>query len=169
METIIKDNFLPIPFLNNLEDYLLYNVPHYWGHSSIENSPPFYFSKLDSNDSNLVKIYNLISNTYSPKSKLLRTYSNIQHLGMDGTFHKDDGDVTFLIMVTKNPIKGGGEFEYIDKNNKTHTISYQQNRLIIFDAQLKHRGLAYKDNKPRITLAYKTKINNKSSDEHNDR
>ena len=72
---------------------------------------------------------------------------------MNGVFHKDDGDITCLYMVTKSRKNNDGSFE-IEGDKK---IQFIQNRLICFDSNKMHRGLA--PNKGiRITLAFKTKI-----------
>ena len=158
MKIIVKDNFLDPLLIDYLSGYFLYNVPHTWGQYTDEDKK-FYWSLLDIRNPILEYVY-LKSQNEIPNINIspTRTYINIQHQGMDGGFHTDDGNITLLLMITPTPNNGGGEFEYKDNNNQIQKIEYKQNRLIIFDADIKHRGLAYKENTPRITLAYKTKI-----------
>jgi hypothetical protein len=152
----LLDNFL-IKYLNRK---FLYDTPHILRGGSMEGTPPFYLSNLNPEELMIGYIYRkIINEILNIDCSIIRTYLNIQHRGMDGSFHPDDGDVTLLLMITDNPKEGGGEFEYIDKNDQINKIEYKQNRLIAFDASIKHRGLAYKGNESRITLAYKLKIN----------
>jgi len=155
MKIIVKDNFTPN--INKLNKLFLYETPHYWGHASTNDGDPFYSTPLDIDHPNLIEIHNDIIKSAPMELKMIRAYLNIQHQGMDGVFHDDDGDVTMLLMITDNPKKGGGEFEYKNEKGDIIKIEYKQNRLIIFDSKIKHRGLAYKENKPRITLVIKNK------------
>lgn len=157
MKVIVKDNFLSN--IDKLNELFLYKTPHYWGHASSKfRENPFYNSSLDITNPNLIDIHNKIIKDSPLKLKLIRAYINIQHQDMDGVFHNDDGDVTMLLMITNNPKKGGGEFEYIDEKGDVVKVEYKQNRLIIFDSKIKHRGLSYNEPNPRITLAFKNKI-----------
>ena len=72
---------------------------------------------------------------------------------MDGCFHKDDGDYTGLLMVSKTLDKGDGCFV-----TEKESVDFVSNRVIVFNAKEKHKGNAPKDNSkgPRITLAFKT-------------
>ena len=71
---------------------------------------------------------------------------------MNGYYHNDNGDITCLYMLTKTREKDG-DFQIKGEDK----IKFVQNRLICFDANKMHRGLAPKDG-VRITLAFKTKI-----------
>ena len=78
---------------------------------------------------------------------------------MPGGFHQDDGDTTFVLMTSKTLQKGSGQFQIQINNdeNKLEPFDFIQNRLIIFPAQWKHRGLdPVEHSTPRITLAFKT-------------
>ena len=156
MKIKIIDNLLDNFLIKYLHNKFLYNTPHIYEGRSINNKPNFYVSPLNLNDSIIEYIYLKITNKILKiNCSVQRTYLNIQHSNMDGDFHIDDGDITALLMITNNPKDGGGEFEYMDENGKIQSIEYKQNRLIIFDTNIEHRGLAYKGNEPRITLAYK--------------
>tara|TARA_B110000285_G_scaffold213664_1_gene258192 strand:- start:170 stop:673 length:504 start_codon:yes stop_codon:yes gene_type:complete len=162
MSVIIVDNFLDPILIDLLNIKFLYETPHTWGHSSNsfsqnhEKEDMFYAANLDSNDFTLKYIHLKLSNHLRLQTEIKRVYINIQHNNMKGNFHYDDGDITTLLMITPTPQKGG-QFEYIDQNNKIKTIPYEQNKLIVFNG-IKHRGCCYVDDKPRITLAYKLNI-----------
>jgi len=154
----LLDNFL----IKHLNRKFLHDTPHMFRGGSMKDTSPFYLCNLNPEELMVGYIYHKIVNEIlNIDCSIIRTYLNIQHSGMDGSFHPDDGDITLLLMITDNPKEGGGEFEYIDENEQIQKIEYKQNRLIAFDANIKHRGLAYKGNEPRITLAYKTNFNQK--------
>ena len=78
---------------------------------------------------------------------------------MPGEFHEDDGDTTILLMTSKTLQKGSGQFQVQINNdiNNIQPVDFIQNRLIIFPALWKHRGLdPIEHATPRITLAFKT-------------
>jgi hypothetical protein len=84
--------------------------------------------------------------------KIIRAYANLQFSGMNGEWHTDDGDTTCLWMATKSLPKGSGEFK-----TKKQSVKFDFNKLVIFDANKPHKGMAPKElNTPRITLAFKT-------------
>jgi hypothetical protein len=149
----VTDNFLEKDFINFLNEYFL-NMPHYYGHSSNNNDNYFYMTNVNFNE----PIINFLCKKIFKKNiKILRSYINVQHVGMDGEFHEDDGENTYLIMISKTLSEKSGEFQIIDKNNEIKSFSFIQNRLISFPAKLKHRGLApLEKNTPRITLVFKT-------------
>lgn len=157
----IIDNLLDNFLIKYLHNKFLYDIPHFFrGNSFDKHNKSFYTSPLDLNNSIVEYIYlKIVNEILKINCSIQRTYLNIQHTNMDGDFHIDDGDITVLLMITNNPKEGGGEFEYIDENNQIQKIEYKQNRLIVFDTNIEHRGLAYKGNEPRITLAYKLKLN----------
>ena len=160
MNITIKDNFLDFSFLNYIEDYFLYKTPHYWGHTStIDSNNPIYISKLSQDNIIVDYIYQKINQEIiNLETEILSVNTNIQFNHMQGELHSDNCDVTALLMITNKSSIGGGEFEYVVKNNKTERIEYKPNRLIVFNSKIGHRGLPYHDNNPRITLAYKLKI-----------
>jgi phospholipid N-methyltransferase len=87
---------------------------------------------------------------------VLRVYANVQFTNMKGEFHQDDGETTFLLMVSKTLEKNSGQFQ-IKINNTIESIDFQQNKLIYFQSKLFHRGLDPKEHGiPRITLVFKT-------------
>jgi len=153
METKIIDNWLDKDLVLYLENYFLYNFPHYYGHKSNDkDSESFYNSGLNPNDALNNFLFYKLKKTLNKNLKLERMYINIQHPNMNGSFHTDDGDMTCLYMVTKTK-KNSGYFEIKNENK----INFIQNRLISFDAKKMHRGLS-PDNGVRITLAFKTHV-----------
>jgi hypothetical protein len=149
----VTDNFLEKDFIIFLNEYFL-SMPHYYGHSSNNRGDNFYMTDINSNE----PIINFLCKKIFKKNiKILRSYMNVQHMGMNGEFHQDDGDNTYLIMISKTLSEKSGEFQIIDKDNEIKSFSFIQNRLISFPAKLKHRGLApLEKNTPRITLVFKT-------------
>jgi len=154
MKTIIIDNWLNKNLVDYLEEYFLYKFPHYYGHKSNEKDPDdsvFYNSNLNPDDALNSYLFYKLQKTLDMKLKLNRMYINIQHPGMIGSFHTDDGMMTGLYMATKT-LNNKGSFEI---KNET-PIDFIQNRLIAFDAEKLHRGHAPNKGEVRITLAFKT-------------
>jgi hypothetical protein len=148
----IKDNFFEKDLINFLNDYFL-NLPHYYGHSSTGNSEKFYTHHFNVDN----PLINFLCTKINKNIKILRVYINIQYNNMNGEFHTDDADTTYLVMVSNTLEKGSGQFQLINKNNEIQSIDFIQNRMIFFTSNLKHRGLApLEKNTPRITLAFKT-------------
>ena len=172
---VIK-NFLPSDLIGFLHNYYL-TLPHFYGHTSSplkEEGNPFYTHELNPRDplTNYlcIKIKEAISKDEPLSFK--RAYLNIQHVGMEGSFHDDDGDNTILLMIS-NTSRDGGCFEYIERvinpdkpitaqswkvreDDKIKKIPFVQNTLIKFNSKFLHRGCAPKKG-VRITLAFKTK------------
>lgn len=148
------DNWLPKDLIEYLDEYFLYEFPHFYGHkSAAKTTSEFYNSNLNPHDGLNKYLYTKLLKTLDNKVEILRAYINIQHPGMDGVFHWDDGDVTCLYMVTKT-LKKGGYFEI--KGEKK--IPFVQGRLICFDAKKLHKGHApINKGDVRISLVFKTK------------
>jgi hypothetical protein len=156
----VIDNFLDLDLSKYLEQYFL-EIPHTFGWSSngLDKGSPFYQATLNPYDS-LIKFLCLkIQKQVNHKLGFLRVYINIHYSNMQGDFHEDDGDTTFVLMTSKKLQKGSGQFQIQINNdvNNIESIDFIQNRLIIFPAQWKHRGLdPIEHGTPRITLAFKT-------------
>ena len=73
---------------------------------------------------------------------------------MEGSWHKDDGDLTVLYMATQTLEPGVGCLEIRDME----PINFVQNRLVWFNASKYHRGRAPNTYHPRITLAFKNNV-----------
>lgn len=151
------DNFLDEDLLFYLRN-LFIKMPHYYGHSSVKGTGiAFYNSVLDLNDNLIRYLCEKIQRVEGKPITILRVYFNVQHANMDGDWHEDDGEVTYLLMITKTLKSGDGCFE-IKEKNKIKKIDFVQNRLVYFDASIPHRGRAPNkyEIEPRITLAFKT-------------
>jgi len=156
----IIDNFLELDLSQYLEQYFL-GIPHTFGWSStgLNNGSPFYQANLNPYDPLINFLCLKVQKQVEYKLSFLRVYINIHFSNMPGEFHEDDGDTTILLMTSKTLQIGSGQFQ-IQINNDTNnikSIDFVQNRLIIFPALWKHRGLDPKEHAtPRITLAFKT-------------
>lgn len=156
------DNFLEQDLIKYLEKYFL-EIPHYYGHSSngLDKGTSFYMSNLNICDPLINFLCLKVQKQIENRLGFLRVYINIHYSNMPGDFHEDDGELTILLMVSKTLQKESGQFQIKINNdeNKIHSVDFVQNRLIIFPAYWKHRGLApIEHNTPRITLAFKTKM-----------
>jgi len=151
----IIDNFLEKDLIKFLDKTFVHHTPHFYGHKSHEKSTPFYNSNINLDDTLITFICEKLKKQFKFKS-ILRAYINVQFKDMNGDWHRDDGANTILLMITKSLPKNSGCFE-VKKENKVIKVDFVQNRLIFFDASLKHRGLAPKEsNTPRVTFALKT-------------
>lgn len=156
----IIDNFLEKDLSTYLEQYFL-EIPHNFGWTSkgLGQGSPFYQANLNPYDP-LIKFLCLkVQRQVNYKVGFIRVYINIHYSNMPGDFHEDDGDTTFVLMTSKTLQKGSGQFQ-IQINNDIENIQkidFIQNRLIIFPALWKHRGLDPVEHAtPRVTLAFKT-------------
>ena len=126
LETRIIDNWLDKNLVDYLEEYFLYNFPHYYGHKSNKEDPDdsvFYNSNLNPSDALNSYLFYKLQKTLDMKLKLNRMYINIQHPGMTGSFHTDDGMMTCLYMATKT-LNNKGSFEI----KKEPPVNFIQNR-----------------------------------------
>jgi len=150
--TTVIDNWLEPQLADFMSTYLLEGILYSPAHQSIEgdkDSITFLAGVIPMNPLINFIIYKL---NFIKPVKVLRVYTNLQYQNMEGTFHSDDGDITFLYMPSKGLNLDEGHFEIKDEEK----IEYKFNRLIYFDAKKMHRGNAPKQNIPRITLAFKT-------------
>tara|TARA_R110000772_G_scaffold10837_1_gene34324 strand:+ start:596 stop:1060 length:465 start_codon:yes stop_codon:yes gene_type:complete len=152
----IIDSWLDTDLNNFLEQLFLYKTPHNWGHVSNigKDLNMFYNTDLNPNEPITSFLINKFKKILPENYLCKRVYINIQHPGMNGTFHRDDGEITGVYMVT-----GEGDFQ-IKNLEKLDTIDFKKNRLIYFDSNKTHRGLAPKKG-VRITLAFKMSYNKK--------
>jgi|TARA_E500000318_G_scaffold51395_1_gene48106 hypothetical protein len=152
MKTKITDNFLGEDMSSFLKEMFLYKIPHWWGHFSSEvdqkNENFMYKHELNLQDPFIKFIFVKICKSNLISLKPLRAVVNIQHPGMEGTFHSDYGDVTCIYMVTDTLKNKDGA---LDVDNKI--INFVKDRLVLIDAKKAHKGYAPKKG-VRITLAY---------------
>ena len=150
------DNFLPLDFIDNLNHKLMMSswTKH---NSSIENNNFFWATNITEDVYKgeidyFEKVFNDVN--------IIRIYANGQSSTQHGQFHADDGEITYLIGMSKNwNIDSGGGTEFIINEGEcvTTTIYPKYNRLISFPANIEHRALPnIKLEEFRITLALKT-------------
>jgi hypothetical protein len=114
----IVDNFLEQDLSKYLEKYFL-EIPHYYGHTSLglDKGSPFYQAILNMYDPLINFLCLKVQKQVDYKLGFLRVYINIHHSNMPGSFHQDDGDTTFLLMVSKTLQKNSGQFKIQIDNN----------------------------------------------------
>jgi hypothetical protein len=156
----VIDNFLENDLSKYLEKYFL-EIPHNFGHSSLGSGKgsPFYMTQFNLYDPLINFLCLKVQKQVDYKLGFIRVYINIHYSNMPGEFHQDDGDTTFVVMTSKTLQKGSGQFQIQVNNdkNKVESFDFIQNRLIVFPAQWKHRGLdPIEHATPRVTLAFKT-------------
>ncbi len=149
-------NFLDKDFLDYLAKHYLFNIHHRYGEASIGGiTKGIFFSTEVHND----EVTNFVTYKIFKKfqiNKYQRIYINMQFYGMDGSWHIDEGDKTHMLMVTPTLKQDSGLFEIKDNDNKIHKITFEQNKLVVFNSKLLHRGLAPTEiGTPRITLVFK--------------
>lgn len=153
------DNFLPLDFIDNLSSKLL--MSSWFMHSSnVEKYPGSFFwatSLEQDTHGEEIQYFKRVFND----AHILRVYANGQSSTQHGDFHRDDGERTYLIGMSKKwNIDSGGGTEFIINQGEgvTTTIYPKYNRLISFPANIEHRALPnIKLEEFRITLALKTK------------
>ena len=157
MTKVIKD-WLPTDLNKFLLKKLLYYTPHMFGHTSHKDDLRHQFYQYEFSNDSLMSFLceklhkDAFSNDYI---EILRVYINIQHQGMIGDFHIDEGTHTGLYFPCETN-DNGGQFEIKYENkDEIDSIPYIQNQLIIFNANNLHRGMPFNNHKPRITLAFK--------------
>jgi hypothetical protein len=151
---IIKDNFIDSLFLNILHDRILKKPMTYSSKSDENNKLKFFHSHIELNSFYAEYLCRKFMTLTDKKIGFIRAYANIQFRHMDGSWHSDDGENTFLLMLSETLKTGDGCFEIKDQTS----VDFVQNRCIMFNAKEQHRGLSSKfSNKPRITLAFKSK------------
>ena len=138
----------------DVRDYLYGCKYEYRSTSTNKSSNTFFISNFNlQTDQTIMWVAERLVKEFDHDIKIMRSYVNLQFTGMNGEWHTDDGETTCLWMATKSLPKGSGEFQTKDKK-----IKFDFNKLIIFDSQIPHRGMAPKElNTPRMTLAFKTK------------
>ena len=150
---IIKDNFLDPLFVDILLERTLKGNMYYNGVSNSLDGLKFFQAPINLENVYAEYLCRKFIELSDKKLGFLRAYANIQFENMDGDWHEDDGEYTFLLMISETLKPGDGCFE--TKNKK---VDFVKNRCIMFDARETHRGLSSKLSKqPRVTLAFKSK------------
>jgi hypothetical protein len=83
-----------------------------------------------------------------------RIIANGQVKGQNGNWHTDHGDKTVLYFPIAWDTTWGGS-TYFRNNNSEKEISYEKNRLVIFDSDIPHLGSGPSvDNILRVSIAF---------------
>ena len=158
-------DFMDKDFITYLSNHYLFNVFHRYGHTSIPGTGGKTFFATEMHQD---VVSNFVTHKLIKKfgvNQFKRIYINLQFNGMDGDWHPDDGEKTYMLMVTPTLKKDSGCLEICDtptmapptEKTKIHKVAFEQNKLVIFTAKLWHRGRApLETNTPRITLAFKS-------------
>ena len=145
----------------NISEYTqgLYNPgPRFWGWT-FYNDKTRYFS--DDTPQWVLDLIPYLSKEKLPSELNLilnmicdDAHINGQTIGQDGEWHTDM-DLTVMVMMNWKWEKDwGGEFQYKTRDGEVKTIEFKPGRVIVFDGQLWHRGLAPKDNNVlRMTMS----------------
>lgn len=151
----VIDNAFSIDVADFLNKNILEGPMFVHGSLGVDFNNLFFATDFNLNDA-LTKLICKKIISYSPvkKVKVLRCYANIHFKNQPGNWHQDDGDLTFLWMISPTLQPGDGCFEIKDGE----IINFVKNRLIIFDAKVLHRGNHSVETIPRITFAIKTQI-----------
>ena len=149
----IVKNWLDKDVAYSIQSYLLKKSDTYSEASLSKSNSKFFSCPFDiHNDTYIKSLFPELIKQFKYDIEIIRSYANLQFTKMDGEWHTDDGQITCLWMATKSLPKGSGTLE-VGKEK----IKFDFNKLVMFDAKTKHRGLAPKEfNTPRITLAFKT-------------
>ena len=150
----IIDNFLENDFFNHIQELFTYQISYKYGQKSApgEEGNIFMVAYLNIEEPLLKYIANKI--TMKTKSSFTGCYANLQFNGMGGDWHTDPGDFTAILMLSKTLEQGSGQFQI---KTPKESVDFVSNRLVVFKANKKHRGLAPKEiNVPRITLTFKS-------------
>ena len=136
----IIDNWLDKDLSDFVEQSFLHEYPHYFDHTPTDaDSKVFYNCELNNTDMLVKLLFHKAQKTINKKLNLVRTHFNIQHPGMDGGWHVDYSELSFVYMVTQTLNKKEGTFD-IKINNKIKKVDFVKDRLVFFDSNLVHRG-----------------------------
>ena len=108
-------------------------------------------------------IFNQIQNVLPIKVTPLRIYFNSQVPLSNGTFHRDDGDLTVLFYPNPYEPEWGGWTQFHNEDygpdEEMVFVSPWPNRLCFFDAKILHKGHAFNHQTLpiRYSLTYKLK------------
>lgn len=153
------DNYFPIEFAKHLQKKIKklqsFSLD---GFSLDKKEPPFWFMEFTKNDHFKDEIDFI--QKYIPQ-KIIRGYVNGQTFGQYGSFHKDDGDMTYLYYPCPDwSIEDGGGTEFLLKDDNTLVVYPKFNRMCIFNSKISHRATPNRSfTKLRMTLAFKTENN----------
>ena len=151
-----KDNFFPSDFALHLANKI--NQLHNFsltGFSKNENEPFFWIMKV-TEDEKFKEEVNFIQK-YIP-NKIIRGYINGQTYGQFGSYHCDDGEITYLYYPNLDwSVNDGGGTEFSLQDDNSIVVYPKFNRMCIFNSKILHRSMPNRSfTKLRMTLAFKT-------------
>jgi hypothetical protein len=149
MSVQIYDNFLNKDEFKKLLDEI--NKREYtWGHGSVgTNQYPWLSMKLTNCEYAHHILKNKIEPTVNMSFDVERIYMNGQMYGCQSKFHTDsseDNARTFLYFIheyTSNDADNYGGYFYYKLNNEIKCIEPIQNRGILFNGNMLHKGVAF--------------------------
>lgn len=161
----IYDNFLTRDEMIFTENYFKRPIWEF-GHTSTDSNSPqkWFIATLDHLPFFTELLKEKIEQLINLKCSIERVYANGQTILNDGSWHEDCSDhgyITALLYVSDikrqnvEQIKGHTEFKI---NGNIISLEPIKNRLVVFDSNIVHRGLA--PNVPgflRISVAWKLK------------
>lgn len=157
----ILDNWLDPDLTSYLGETFLNQFPHYFVERSRKEVGKMYSHDFNPSDHMMQYMTIKIKKLFDYPINFTRIYFNVQHPGMLGMFHVDSkgmGDAGHSVMLMMTPKGEEGEFFYRpdpDDDLNVAKVDYEQNRLLIFPAEMEHYGSPFKTT-PRITLVFKT-------------
>lgn len=164
----IHDSFLPQNEYDNLRHRAFYGEDVKWSLQCSAAEPSRVdrvFLSRDVQDDPFCNthLFSYIQRCFDSKVEPLRIYYNGQQPNFHGSYHKDDGDVTAILYVNitpYQPVWGGWTELYDEDTEERHMVHPVDNRLLLFDAKLLHRGLAFLNpaDPIRVNLTYKMKF-----------
>ncbi|SVB26194.1 uncharacterized protein METZ01_LOCUS179048 [marine metagenome] len=149
----IIENWLEPDLINFLYEKFLYDTPHYYNERSGTDTL-FYSHDFNNRDLLLGHLENKLKTDYlTPNHEINRIFFNVQHQGMNGSFHVDfDEKGSVSASLNLSPEDEGGDFVYLE-NDVEKRVKYKRNSLILFNSTMPHYGEAFKK-EPRITLVF---------------
>lgn len=160
----VYDSFLPQDEYDNLVYGLCDPLKIKWTwQSSNPGDPIFMISHVDKDPFYSTHLLSYIQSCFDQPVEPVRIYYNGQSPNVHGCYHEDDGDVTAILYIhtcSYDPTWGGWT-ELWDRNTGEHyMVDPLDNRLLLFDSKLTHRGIAFLNHTDpiRTNLTYKLRF-----------
>ena len=153
----IIENWLEPDLIDFLHEKFLYHTPHYY-HERSSKAALFYSHDFMNRDLLIDHLAQKIKKNYlTPKHEFNRIFFNVQHPGMNGSYHIDfeeDNSISACLNVSPKDESGGGDFCYLESMAGAPTrVKYDQNNLVLFNSTIQHYGEAF-NKEPRLTLVF---------------
>jgi|TARA_Y100000114_G_C11672326_1_gene284391 hypothetical protein len=128
---------------------------HYNKQESIIGDGNVFFYSDTSNHPTHKILFDIFNEKFNLNFKLIRSYVNCYPPQIGGNLHHDDGNYTYLFFPDDiQNIEKLGDLQFKDGP----TIAYKTNRLVVFDAKIKHKANKNLTTHMRHTIAWKTLI-----------